>query len=530
MATTSMVRLPNGQNLVVTPVFGGLFFKSHEVTGAHSPFPAGWTIVLHSIGEFDDHGEVAHEEKDKDALPETEERRRRIHPYRHPTRENDHLFISSISYPNSQEYGPAYSPTRHIAMMLWATLYWYFHQPEPDLHITNDTTKHTPPSGRPQGEWRININREGIFQGKVILPKLERMGLISSEESFVGENLEGKEGWTEMFVSRRSFWQLDPRIYLSTLPSTLHGGHSPFQTGSPYNSRPSSPHPGHEREPPKEHQSGLWSPTAPGPFHSGSHLPTYYPPPPPQYTLTNTVRHPIRPKPPRQGEVFYTRYIPSFGQYISFRVASLSKTPVRHLGPVSLTHTPHHGPSPLSVSDSDSHVPTPSTPNPGMTDTEYLHKWMNTSRVAYFWGESGPLSHQESFLRRVLTSRHSFPVIASWDDKPFGYFEIYWVKEDPVARFLPHVGDYDRGFHCLVGEQEFRGAARVKVWLAALVHYLWLADIRTETVVLEPRVDNERLTQYCLDAGFYRERIVDMPHKRANILKIQRSTWEGPAL
>jgi hypothetical protein len=61
-----------------------------------------------------------------------------------------------------------------------------------------------------------------------------------------------------------------------------------------------------------------------------------------------------------------------------------------------------------------------------------------------------------------------------------------------LARYVPNIGDYDRGFHCLVGEQEFRGEHRVKVWLSALVHYLWLADNRTETVMLEPRVDNDK--------------------------------------
>lgn len=502
MAPTTMVHLPNGQNIAVTPVFGGLFFKSHEVTSSHSPFPAGWTIVLHSHEDFDEHEEADQEEKDSShESEESKEKKRRIHPYRQPTLQNDHLFISSISYPNSREYGPAHSPTRLIAMMLWATLYWYFHQPQPNLHIFNDTTKDTPPSGRPQGEWRINIIREGIFQGKVILPKLERMGLISSEDSSVGEGLDGKEGWTKMFVSRRSFWQLDPRIYLFTIPPTPSGNHSPFQAGTPYNSRPSSPHQPSERETPKDGQPGLWSPSAPGPFHSGSHLPTYYPPPPPQYTITNNVRHPIRPKPPRQGEVFYTRYIPTFGEYLSFRVASLSKKPVRHLGPVAHhTPTPHRS-FPLPVSDS--HVPTLATLNLGMTDTEYLHKWMNTSRVAYFWGESGPISHQEEFLRKALNSKHSFPVIASWDDKPFGYFEIYWVKEDAVARFLPYAGDYDRGFHCLVGEQDFRGEARVRVWLSAMVHYLWLADNRTETVLLEPRVDNNKYVLPLLSFGCY---------------------------
>ncbi|KAF2749297.1 hypothetical protein M011DRAFT_465734 [Sporormia fimetaria CBS 119925] len=529
MAPTT-VHLPNGQNLVVTPVFGGLFFKTNDLNNHHSPFPAGWTIIINSEHPLNPDHADSHEE----GWAAADEKRNSIQRFRQPTMQSDHLFISSISNPSSQDFKPAHSPTRQIAMMLWATLYWYFHQTEPNLRVVTTASKHTPAAGRPEGDWRIWINREGIFKGKVVLPKLERMGLISSEESMVGpdQNDTSAEGWTRMFVSRRSFWQLDPRIYLFTLPQI--NTNSPFSSGSPYPSRPSSPLPGAERDFPKDNSidlhKGLWSPSAPGPFHSGSHLPTYYPPPPPQYIVTDNVRHPIRPKPPRQGEIFYSRYIPSLGEYLSFRVASLSPKPVRHCGPVSwqTTHQPPRTSTHMPASDSN--LPSLSSPHLGKSDTEHLHTWMNNPRVSHFWGESGPLSHQEDFLRAGLSRKNSFPVIGCFDDKPFGYFEIYWVKEDPLGRYVDRVGDYDRGFHCLVGEQEFRGEHRVKVWLSAIVHYLWLADNRTETVMLEPRVDNEKLAQYCLDAGFYRERVINMPHKQANLLKIERSAWEAPAL
>ncbi|KAF1969558.1 aerobactin siderophore biosynthesis protein iucB [Bimuria novae-zelandiae CBS 107.79] len=522
------VHLPNGQNLSITPVFGGLFFKSTDLTNNHSPFPPGWTIVLNSEDE-----DPFEEEQEKENTGEEQPiLQRRVHRYKKPTLHNDHLYISSISNPSSNEFKPASSPTRQIAMMLWATLYWYFHQSEPSLHVTTKESQNTPESGRPEGEWRININREGIFKGKVVLPKLERMGLITSEDSSVGTVQEegSPEGWSHMFVSRKSFWQLDPRIYLFTLSPMAH---SPFPSGSPYPSRPGSPVLSGVDAEKKEAQldtvsQGLWSPSGPGPFHSSSHLPTYYPPPPPQYVFTNNVRHPLRPKPPRQGETFYTRYIPSVAQYLSFRVASISSKPLHHRGPVaSHTPTPHRA-TPLPVSDSS--VPTLSHLNASLSDPTYLHKWMNDPRVSYFWGESGPQSHTDAFLAANLASKHSFPVIGCWDGRPFGYFEIYWVKEDRLGRYMEGVRDYDRGIHCLVGEQEFRGPQRVRVWLSALVHYCFLADLRTESVVLEPRVDNAKLAQYLVDVGFYKEREISFPHKQSNLMKIKRDAWEGPCL
>jgi hypothetical protein len=118
---------------------------------------------------------------------------------------------------------------------------------------------------------------------------------------------------------------------------------------------------------------------------------------------------------------------------------------------------------------------------------------MNIARVSKFWGCSGPQSTQEQFLKTNLSSKNSFPAIGLWDGKPFGYFELYWVKEDILGRHLGDKADnYDRGIHVLVGEDNFRGKHRVKCWITALAHWAFIEDYRTNSVVLEPRVDNER--------------------------------------
>jgi len=516
--TPNIVHLPNGQNLTVLPVFGGFFFKSNELNLHGSVFPAGWTVILQSEDYSDEHESERNTREDGPSGASTE-RKRHIHPFKKPTLHNDNLFISSISNPSSQDFKAPTSPTRQIAMMLWATLYWYFHQPEPSPYITTDASKNTPDAGKPRGDWRINIKREGVLRGRNLIQKLERMGLITSENSTVGLNVEENtaEGWSEMFISKRTFWQLSAKLFLFTLtPRT--GSSFP---GSPYGSRPSSPVRGEPRNPSPnggesgDHSgtqvtnSGLWSPSTTGPFASGSHLPTYFPPPPLQYTMTDGIRHPMRPKPPRQGEIFYTRFVPSVGQYLSFRCASLSPKPVAYNGPsnsVSLNPPKQHQPG-ASLSSLPAHVsatsiaditpPSPSAEPPEdtvlMSDVQLLHKWMNSERVYKFWGCSGPQNVQETFLQSNLKSKHSFPVIGLWDGKPFGYFEIYWVKEDILGNHLGNgADDYDRGLHVLVGEENFRGKNRVKCWITALAHWAFVQDYRTNAVVLEPRVDNER--------------------------------------
>ncbi|KAI9891282.1 MAG: hypothetical protein M1814_002972 [Vezdaea aestivalis] len=518
---SSLFHLPNGQTLTVSPSFGGFSFRPTDLNVHKSALPPGWSIIINT----------SHRDADEDpanassrpasrphsgaasmaSIPEQDETLKdqnhvHAHKFTHPTLRRDNMFISSIVNPATEDFVPARSPTRQVALMLWASLYWYFHQPEPAPQTPTAASAKTPISGQPKGDWRINIKREGIFRGRALLSKLERMGIVCSEDTTVG--LDGDQrsgqGWNEMFMSRRNFWQLDARIYLFTLEPADGGQHSPFVSSSPFPSRPVSPSNDGTASPrPLLNQAeanniaqsqGLWAPSSPGPFTSGSHIPTYYPPPPLQYAFSNGLRHPIRPKPPRQGETFYTRYVPSFSQFLTFRVVSLSRKAPAQTMPISsqaLTQSLEQHPNVESLPGISnlSLLNISAAPN----DLEYIHKWMNIARVYHFWGEQGPMSKQEQFLKSGLMSRHSFPVIGCWDGAPFGYFEIYWVKEDILGRHLDDGGHpFDRGIHALVGEDRFRGPTRVKAWLSSLIHYCFLADNRTQSVVLEPRVDNKK--------------------------------------
>jgi hypothetical protein len=177
-----------------------------------------------------------------------------------------------------------------------------------------------------------------------MLQKLERMGLISSLDSTVGMDsgrCRTPAGWDAMFVSQKSFWQIDPKVFLFILrPSTANVAANLADCICEC-------HPGFT--------SAMGENTSHGPFCSASFLPTYFPTPLPLYILTKGIRHPIRPKPLRPGEVMYSRYIPSLNQTLSFRVPDIQG------------------------------------------DIDTLHRWMNSPRVRNAWGVSGPHSAQEKF-------------------------------------------------------------------------------------------------------------------------------------
>ncbi|KAF3482895.1 uncharacterized protein GIQ15_02219 [Arthroderma uncinatum] len=309
------------------------------------------------------------------------------------------------------------------------------------------------------------------------------MGLVTTEESIVGlEDPNRPLIKPKMFVSRRSFWQIDPHIFLFSLaPDMTPKPTSPSRSGS------NSPSRG-VRSP---NNVVTAAPIPGGSFYSSGHVPSYFPPPPAQWVLLDGwLRHPIRQKPPRQGETFYIRYIPSLQKTLSFRVPILAINSSENSEDALGRYHRALCIGIKTLGNDDGTRPILSE-GPG-SDLELLHKWMNSSKAKEIWDASGPLHIQEQFLKGRLTSRYLFPAIGCWDGKPFGYFEIFWVKEGSVQRPLPIlVDDFDRGLRCLVYDHEDRKPHQTQVWLNALIHYCLLADNRTQAIAIGPRVDDE---------------------------------------
>ncbi len=158
------------------------------------------------------------------------------------------------------------------------------------------------------------------------------------------------------------------------------------------------------------------------------------------------------------------------------------------------------------------------------SDLERFNRWQNSPRVLEFWQEGGTLAQHRQYLEKLERDPHTLTLIGCFDDEPFAYFEAYWAKEDRIAPFYS-AGDYDRGIHMLVGEDNHRGPHKVASWLTALTHFLFLDDPRTQRVVAEPRADNARMIGHMHSAGFYCQKEFDFPHKRAALMAIERERF-----
>lgn len=156
------------------------------------------------------------------------------------------MYLSSMSKPHGKDLKPSSATTRQVAIILWVTFSWYFHEPEPNFHVLTPESAVIPEIGRIKKEWCLSVEQKGILGHRNKMFKLERLGLLACEDASVGTDKDSNN-ICDMFISQRAFWQLDPRLYLSSLTtselpsssahvgSIIYGcsrGRLPFRSGS----------------------------------------------------------------------------------------------------------------------------------------------------------------------------------------------------------------------------------------------------------------------------------------------------------
>ena len=202
---------------------------------------------------------------------------------------------------------------------------------------------------------------------------------------------------------------------------------------------------------------------------------------PERYTETNGRVHPIRPD--VQSGRLYSRYVPQIGKVLSFRVI-----------------------------DKD-------------LDLDLFHGWHNQPRVAAFWEMAESKEKILAYIEKSLKDPHALPTIAECDGVPFGYFELYWTREDRLAPYYESEV-WDRGFHFLVGEKSFLGFSNTDAILKSLTHFLYLEDRRTRKIMAEPRSDNQKVLRYLETFVAWKKLYeFDFPHKRSALLECTRERF-----
>lgn len=158
-------------------------------------------------------------------------------------------------------------------------------------------------------------------------------------------------------------------------------------------------------------------------------------------------------------------------------------------------------------------------------DVETFHRWHNSPRVSFFWELNKSKDELAKYIEDGRKDPHQVPVILEVENKPVGYFELYWVKEDRLGAYYDSEA-FDRGFHFLIGEKEHLGAVNTDAFVKAVLHFMYLDEGRTRRIMAEPRADNAKVLKYAeASIGWKKLKEFNFPHKRSALLENRREVF-----
>ncbi|NVB36591.1 GNAT family N-acetyltransferase [Pseudenhygromyxa sp. WMMC2535] len=155
-------------------------------------------------------------------------------------------------------------------------------------------------------------------------------------------------------------------------------------------------------------------------------------------------------------------------------------------------------------------------------DAGFLHDWVNRD-YAFFWGLQGAsLAKVEEEYRRLLAPEHYEVFVGEFEGRPAFVLERYDPRQDLIAAHYP-VQPGDRGIHVIVAPPTGRKIPNFTWHLFEAILEFVFADPAAERALVEPDIRNKKMFTLCERVGFETERVVELPHKTAQLAFVTRA-------
>ncbi|AEB45144.1 GNAT family N-acetyltransferase [Micromonospora maris] len=154
-------------------------------------------------------------------------------------------------------------------------------------------------------------------------------------------------------------------------------------------------------------------------------------------------------------------------------------------------------------------------------DAEVIHGWTSQER-ARFWGMRDADRDRVAEIYRYVDS---LPTHHAWltlrDGQPVALFQTYQPEHDPVGECYP-VRPGDHGGHLLIGTPVRPEPGFTGTLLAEFIAFVFTDPTRLR-LVMEPDARNDKAIARLKRAGFVEGPLIDLPHKRARLMFLDRA-------
>ncbi len=147
-------------------------------------------------------------------------------------------------------------------------------------------------------------------------------------------------------------------------------------------------------------------------------------------------------------------------------------------------------------------------------DLEMLHEWFHREHALKIWQMNWPIRELESYYRMLLPGDHSHSYIGEANGVATFNIEVYWASRDIV-------GDYYEVLPSDYGTHQFIAPVDPKLKYGSpatqsMMDFV-LAEPKVGKMVGEGSVDSIASMMNKAHVGFKIEKVIEMPHKKANL-------------
>ncbi len=157
-------------------------------------------------------------------------------------------------------------------------------------------------------------------------------------------------------------------------------------------------------------------------------------------------------------------------------------------------------------------------------DSELLHRWVNLD-YAIFWGMQGSnLQEVQQEYARLMEPDHYDVFVGLFQEQPVFILERYDPTYDPIGTLYPSQNG-DCGIHIIVAPPEVRIPDFTWYLFTTIMDFVF-QDLKVDRILVEPDIRNKKMFALCQRIGFQLDKIVELPHKTAQLAFLTRERYQ----
>jgi len=159
-----------------------------------------------------------------------------------------------------------------------------------------------------------------------------------------------------------------------------------------------------------------------------------------------------------------------------------------------------------------------------LKDSTVIHNWV-TKEYAYFWGMQGSSLKDVQKEYNELINRDAYDVfLGIFNNEPIFLLECYHPLKDEIANhYNAKISDY--GVHIIVAPPSGKIVHNFTWYIFKAITDFVFKNSDIDRILVEPDIRNKKMFAICQRIGFILDKVIELPHKTAQLAFLNRTTY-----